>query len=215
MGDLVGGRYPQQNALQSILGLPGNASNAIIPVRSNLEYTGLQGLADTAAELVTAVMTVVPVPVDIGQPISKVSALIGATAAGTPVNQWAALYKGTNVAAPPLIGQSTDGTTAAIAASARYDFTLASEYVVLGADAPYGYLFAAIMVKATTVPSLITVPVGAAAGQYAWWTNFPGASFAAAAGALAFSAGSALTATAPSTLVAVAAKTTAPVVFLS
>ena len=71
------------------------------------------------------------------------------------------------------------------------------------------------MSKATTVPSLVTVDNGAAAAQYAWFTNSPGASFAAVPGTFAFSAGSSLAASAPATLTSVAAKTVAPVVFVS
>lgn len=212
---LIRGRYPVQSSLNSILGQAGQVAQSDLPVRSNLEYLGISGLADTAASLVTQVMTVVPVPVDPGMVVSKVSVLVGATAAGTPTNSWAALYAGTNVAAPALIAQTADGTSAAIAASARFDFTFgASPQLITPALAPFGYIFVAVMSKATTVPSLITVPNGAAAGQYAWFTNTPGASFAAVPGSLAFSAGSSLTTTAPSTLVAVAAKTVAPVVFL-
>lgn len=219
MADLVRGRYPLTSSLYSILGQQSQVNQSDVPVRSNLEYLGINGLVDTAASLVTQVMTVVPVPVDYGMVVSKVSVLVGATAAGTPTNSWAALYAGTNIAAPALIAQTADGTTAAIAASARFDFSFTSganaPQLITPALAPFGYIFVAIMSKATTVPSLATVPNGAAAVQYAWWTNTPGASFAAVPGSLAFSAGSGLTTTAPATLVSVAAKTVAPVVFVS
>jgi hypothetical protein len=214
---LVRGRYPLTSALYSILGQQATSNQSDLPMRSNLEYTGINGLVDTAASLVTQVMTVVPVPVDPGMVITKVSVLAGATAAGTPTNSWAALYAGTNIAAPALIAQTADGTSAAIAASARFDFTFTSganaPVLVTPALAPFGYIFVAIMSKATTVPSLITQATGAAAGQYAWFTNTPGATFSAVPGTLAFSAGSGLSTTAPTTLVSVAAKTVAPVVF--
>lgn len=217
MADLASGKFPQRNPLWSILGQPANVAQSNIPARSNAEYLGINGLADTTASLVTQVMTVVPVPIDSGITISTISALIGATAASTPTHSFAALYAGTNVAAPALIAQTADGTTTAIAASARFDFKFAAAAAPLITDAlaPYGYIFAAVCVTATTVPSLITVPNGAAAGQYAWFANFPGASFAAVPGSLAFSAGSGLGATAPSTLVAVANKQVAPLVFLT
>lgn len=217
MADLVGGLYPQRWSLNSALGQPTFVSQSNVPARTNLEYTGISGLADTAASLVTAVMTVVPVPVDANGPtISKISALIGATAASTPTHSWAAIYAGTNIAAPALVAQTPDGGSAAIAASARFDFTFTTPVQITSALAPFGYVFVAICsVASVAVPSLVTVPNGAAACQYAWFTNTPGATFAAVPGSLAFSAGSALTATAPSTLVAVAAKTVAPVVFVS
>lgn len=210
---------PLDQGLWSILGRPANASVAQTPVRTNGEWTGINGLADTAASLVTQVMTVTPVPIRPGDTITKVSMLVGATAAGTPTNSWAAVYAGTNVAAPALIAQTADGGSAAIAASARFDFVFTTganaPFQVTAAQAPFGYVYVAVMSKATTVPSQVTVPHGAAAAQYAWFTNSPGASFAAATGALCFSAGSALTTTAPATLVAVAAKTTTPLYFLS
>jgi hypothetical protein len=215
MTDLVSGRYPQLAALNSILGLPSNVVNPAVPARTNLEYTGINGLADTTASLVTQVMTVVPVPVDVGTVLSKVSVFVGGTGAGTPTHSFAAIYAGTNTAAPALLGQSTDGATAAIAASGRFDFTLATPILITPTNAPYGYIFVAVCVTATTVPSLATVPNGAAAVQYAWYATTPGASFAAVPGTLAFSAGSGLGATAPTTLVAVAAKAVAPVVVVS
>ena len=216
MADLAGGKYPQSAAISNLLGSPSNSQVTGQPIRSNLEWLGVNGLADTAASLVTQVMTVVPVPVDSGVSIKNISMLVGATAAGTPTNSWAALYAGTNTATPALIAQTADGTTTAISASARFDFSFTNTNVqtITPALAPYGYIFVAIMVKATTVPSLVTVPNGAAAAQYAWFSNFPGASFASVPGTLAFSAGSSLTTTAPTTLTSVAAKTVAPAVFL-
>ena len=215
MADLVSGRYPQANPLWSLFGLQTNVLDNEAPVFSNAEWLGINGLADTSASLVTQLMTVVPVPVDAGNSISKISVLVGATAGATMTHQWAALYAGTNTATPALIGQTPDGTSGAIAASARFDFSFATPQLITPALAPYGYVFAAIMVAASTVPSLATVPNGAAAVQYAWWSNTPGASFATVPGALAFSAGSSLGATAPTTLTSVAAKTVAPLVFLS
>ena len=214
MSDITSARFAQTNPLWSILGQPTNVVNPAVPARSNVEYLGLTGLADTAASLVTQVMTVVPVPVDPGTVVSKVSVLVGATAAGTPTNTWAALYAGTTTATPALIVQGTDATTTAIPASTRLDLSFAATQIT-AAQAPNGYIFVAIMSKATTVPSLVTVDNGAAAAQYAWFTNSPGASFAAVPGTFAFSAGSSLAASAPATLTSVAAKTVAPVVFVS
>lgn len=213
MADLVSGRYPETFSLWSVLGQPPNATQADIPARTNLEYLGVTGLVDSVAALVTQVMTVVAVPVDPGTTVAKISVLVGATAAGTPTNSFAALYSGTTVAAPPLIGQSTDGLTAAIAASGRFDFTLTTAQLITPAQAPNGFIWAAIMVKATTVPSLVTVPTGATAAQYAWFTNTAGGT--AASKGFAITSGAALTTTAPATLISASALTTAPVVFLT
>lgn len=212
MADLASARYPESSPLWSILGQPTNVANGSYPARTNLEFTGIQTLADTAASLVTQVMTAVAVPIDPGTVVTKISVLAGATAANTPTNSFAALYSGTNVAAPPLIGQSTDGLTAAIAASARFDFTLTTPTTITPAQAPFGYVWVAIMSKATTVPSLITTATGAAAAQYQWFTNTLSV---ATNTAFCISSGSALTATAPATLIYASQKTTAPVVFLT
>jgi hypothetical protein len=208
---LIRGHYPTQNALQSILGQPANSAQGDLPVRTNLEYTGIGGLLDTAASLVSGVMTAVAVPVDVGMTVTKVSVLTGGTAASTPTHSFAALYSGTTVAAPPLIGQSTDGTTTAIAASARFDFTLTTAQTITAAQAPYGYIWAAVCCVGTTMPSLVTGPSNAAACQYAWFTNFAGGQTTAA---FAITSGSGITATAPATLVYASQKLVAPVVFL-
>jgi hypothetical protein len=209
---LIRGHYPTQNALQSILGQPANSAQGDLPVRTNLEYTGIGGLLDTAASLVSGVMTAVAVPVDAGQLITKVSVLTGATAASTPTHSFAALYSGTTVAAPPLIGQSTDGLTAPIAASARFDFTLTTPQLITSTNAPYGYVWVAISATGTTMPSLVTGPSNAAACQYAWFTNFAGGQTTAA---FAITSGSGVNGTAPATLIYASQKLVAPVVFLT
>lgn len=214
---LLAGRYPIRNGLWSILGQPVNGAQSSTPVRSNLEYLGLGGgLTDTAASLVSGVLTAVAVPVDWGQVISTVSVLTGATAASTPTHSFAVLYAGTNVAAPPIItgSQSVDGLTGAIGASARKDFTLGTAALITPTNAPYGYIWAGVSVTATTaVPSLVTnAGTIAAAAQYQWFTN------TLAAGtntAFAMTAGSALAGTAATTLIYASQKTVAPLVFLS
>ena len=206
-GDLVGGRYPLTYPFSKALGLPSNAVQGNIAVRSNLEYTGINDLTDAAAALVSGKLTYVPVPVEVGDCISKVSVLVGGTAASTPTHSWAALYSGALTTAALLGSQSTDGTTAVIAASGRFDFTLGSKYIIQPADAPYGYVLAAVSVTGTAVPSLASVAV-ATALQYAWFTDTPlfGATY-----------GSALGASAPSslTLASASALATPPAVFLS
>lgn len=209
-GDLVSSGYPLNGpGLQALLGKGGQKAQTNLPVRSNLEIPVYSGaLVDTAASLVSGVMTVVPVPVDIGMEISNISVLVGATPASTPTHQFAAVYSGTTVAAPPLIGQTVDATTTAIPATARYDFSFASgsQLVITSAQAPNGFIYVAIAVTGTAVPSLITTPAGAAAGQYRWFANTP----------LFFSqtSGSAVGATAPATLVEASNPVTAPVVFV-
>lgn len=200
---LVHGKYHATNPYWTALGQPANASQGSTPVRSNFEYIGAVAITDGAA-LTTQVCTAVPIPVEIGDVITKVTVLVGATAAGTPTNAFAALYSG--IATPALLAQSTDITSTAIAASAAFTFTLASPVQVTPTNAPNGYIYASVMSKATTVPTLVSVTVAAAAG-YAWFPNSP----------LFFSAshGSALTATAPGTIATPTTKATVPLVFLS
>ncbi|MGP8180850.1 MAG: hypothetical protein ACLP1E_08745 [Acidimicrobiales bacterium] len=210
-GDLVSSHYPQNFALDSFLGQARNTVQGNIPVFSNLMWPVYSGpIVDTASlgGTTSGVMIAVPVPVDLGVTISKVSIIIGATAASTPTHGFAALYSGTTVAAPPLIGQSTDQLTAAMGASARFDYTLTSATTITSAQAPYGFVWAAVMsTVTTTVASCLTMPCGAAAGNaFRWFTNSP----------LYFSitSGSGLSGTAPATLIEASALTVAPITFL-
>src|ERR1035441_7524276 len=127
MSPLVHGRYPIYSAAQVASGnIAGNAQ-ANGPIRSNLELTQFFGgvQVDTASlgGTTTGVYVSTICPVDVGATYSTVSILVGATAASTPTHGYAALYSGTAVTAPPLMVQSTDQTTAAMAASARFDYT--------------------------------------------------------------------------------------------
>lgn len=217
MADLTSGRYPQSQALQALTGLVGNTAQPNLPVRSNLEWPIYSGaLVDTAGASVAAsgVAWAVPVPVDIGMPISKVSFIVGASGASTPTHNFAALYSGTTVTAPPLIAQTIDGTTSAVAASTRFDlnFTTGTSapgvQVITNAMAPNGFIYVAVSFTVTTsLASVVTIPCGAAAADAGrWFTNSP----------LYFSqtAGSALGGTAAATLVNASQLTVAPVTFV-
>lgn len=218
--DLVGAHYPLNGVYDALYGQARNAAQGNAPIRSNLEYLGIGGgLTDTAGATVAAsgVMAVVPVPVDIGTEISKVSVLVGATAASLPTHSIAALYQGFG-ASPALMAQSTDQLTTAIPASTRYDISFATPYVVgsNANDAPNGYIFVAYSCTATTLPSLVTnAGTIAAACQYAWFTNSPGHGAWSLPGTLAATAGAAVGGTAPSTYIIIAQKTVAPLVFVS
>jgi hypothetical protein len=204
MADLVDGRYPQVDPYWSMLGQPTNVVQADVPAFSNFRVLGLGNPTDGALGT-TGVATAVPIPVDYGAVISKVSIIVGATAEGTGTHAWAALYSG--IAVPALLGQSTDVTgAAAVAASARYDFTLAAAQQITPANAPYGFVYASIMVAATQMPTAAVMSIPTAIG-YQWYSTGP----------LGFSLthGSALTTTAPATIASPAAKAVAPVVFLT
>lgn len=111
---------------------------------------------------------------------------------------------------PALLAQSVDITSTAIPASALFTFTLATPQLITPANAPFGYVYASIMSKATTVPSLATVSV-ATAVAYQYTLN--GATAPLKMGAITH--GSALTATAPATIATPTAQAATPIVFLT
>jgi hypothetical protein len=150
--------------------------------------------ADLVASLTTAVLTSMALPLNSGDVVTTLSFKSGATAAGTPVNQFAALYS----PAGALLVQSVDGTTTAWAANTVRTFTLATPYQVTAA----GVFYAALMVKATTVPTLIGCNVGIAGAAAAIRSSK----------VLAQTSGSALTDTAPATIATPTTIATIPLV---
>lgn len=205
MADLVSGHYPQFNPLLALLGQLSNVSNGDVPARSNLEYLGAGALTDGALAA-TGVGCFVPVPVDPGTVVSKVSILTGATAGATMTNQFAALYAGTGTA-PALIGQSTDTTSAAIGAKALLGWSLTAAQTITSAQAPNGFIYALIAITASTVP---TAAVSATpAGINYQWNGTASPLF------LSGTAGSSLAGTAAATIASGAAKAVAPIVILT
>jgi hypothetical protein len=203
-GDLVSGGYPTGYSFAKITGLARNTAQGNINIRSNMEWFGLANPTDGALAG-TGVGCAVAIPVEWGDTITKISILAGATAEGTGTHTFAALYSG--IATPALMAQSTDVTTAAaVAASAKYDYTLATAQTITSTNAPGGFIYASIVVTATTVPTAASVSIPTAIG-YQWFS----------AGPLFLSAthGSGLTATAPATIASPSAKAVAPLVFLS
>lgn len=156
--------------------------------RSNMRRNDVT--TDVAAALTTQVMTGVQIALQVGDVVTKIGVAIGHTAAGTPTNQFVALYSA--AATPALLGQSTDTLTAAIAADAVSEYTLATPQTITAT----GLYVVAYMVKATTVPSI-------------WCKAFPANSYlnvgatltspAQVQSPLAQTSGSSLTGTAPAT----------------
>lgn len=132
--------------------------------------------------LTTAVMLSVAVPVATGDLITSITFKSGATAADTPANWWFALYDSDGA----LLGQSADQTTTAWAANTVKTLALATPVRIGSARVVY----AAIMVKATDVPSLIGKSVGIAGA----------AASILSSKVLAQTSGSALTTTPPATI---------------
>lgn len=173
-GDLVGGKFPLLYPFDKSLGLASNASQVNLSPRSNIEWLGWATQIDEAAALVTNDLVLWPVPVENGDVITKVSVRTGATPATGPTHQFAAIYSGVLTTAALQGKQSADGTSTAIAASTTKSFTLPTGGVVISpTNAPFGYVYAAVSVKATTaVPSLVGWAT-ATACQGAWFTNAP------------------------------------------
>lgn len=143
--------------------------------------------ADQTAALSTGVMLSVAVPLFAGDTIKTITVMVGNTAGSAMTHQWAALYD--TSATPALVtgSQSTDGTSAAIAANTALAFTLGTAYTV-PAD---GIYYAGIMVAATTVPSLMCMSTGR--------TTMAGAVITGQK-VLAQTSGSSLAASAPATI---------------
>lgn len=170
------GRYPMNNPDWLLAGQPSSTFRHTMHRRDII--------SDTAA-LTTQVMTSWAIPLEAGDVFNTITFLSGATAAGTPTNQWAALYS--DDATPALVLQSADRTNSAWAANAAKAFTLSSTARITRS----GVYYVSLMVKATTPPSVagITLENAAAAGAVTSGQKV-----------LAQTSGAALTDTAPATI---------------
>jgi hypothetical protein len=151
------------------------------------------------AALTTQVMTSTAILLYAGDIVTTLTFMSGATGANTPTNWWFALYD--TQATPALIAQTADQLTAAWAADTAKPLALSAPYTVLTT----GIYYAAIMVKATTPPTLI----GASAQA--------DASGAVTAGqkVLARTSGASLTTTAPATIATPTTVGTVPYVIIT
>ncbi len=172
---LVRGRYPVTNPAWLLDGKPSGV------LRSNLDRRTVEG---NLAALTTQVMLSAAIALEAGDVVTNLTFVSGATAAGSPTNWWFALFD--DAATPALIAQSADQTSTAWAANTVKTLALASAYLVPRS----GVYYAAVMVKATTVPTLVGTAVNANAS----------AAVISGQKVLAQTSGSALTDTAPSTI---------------
>lgn len=140
--------------------------------------------------LATGVMTSVPIYLQAGDVITNLSFRSGATAAGTPTNWWFALYS--NAATPALLAQTADQTSTAWAANTTMTKALSAPVTIRES----GIYWAAIMVTATTPPTLLGACVAPA--------------IVTGERNLSQSSGSSLTTTAPATIATPTAKQFAP-----
>jgi hypothetical protein len=168
-----------------------------VRLRKNLFRT--QQASDTAA-LATGVMTSVALYLEAGDVVTNLTVISGATAAGTPLNYWLALYD--TSATPALVGQTADQTTTAWAADTAKTLALVTPYTVQTT----GIYYVGVMVKATTPPTLMGVTLGRAAAAGAVATGQK---------VLARTSGSTLTTTAPATIASPTTVTTVPLVIAS
>lgn len=207
--DLVSAAYPLTYPFRKALGLLSNASQANITVRSNAEALLGQGASDTAAALTTKVCTAIPVPVEVGDVISKVTVRSGATPSETLSHAWAAVYSGLSGNEPVLLGQSKDNAALEVKATETVTFTLEKQIEVTAAMAPNGYLYVSVMIVATKVPSLATMAGPATAltkdTTHPWFTGAP---------ISCQTHGSALTTTAPGTIKEGSLQAAVPLVYL-
>lgn len=153
------------------------------PVQVRESILGRQAHLTDLAVLTTQVMASVAVPFMAGDIVTNIAFRSGATAAGTPTNWWFALYDNLG----NYLMQSADQLTGAWAANTTKTLPLLSPQTIK--QTAVGW--AAVMVKATTPPSLVgsslfdlTMSTGLVAGQKI----------------LAQTSGSALTTTAPATI---------------
>lgn len=184
---LANGHYAAKNREWLLAGMPSGMYRDSV--------SRLQAGGDLAA-LTTQVMTSVALSLQAGDIVTSLTFKSGATAAGTPTNWWFALYD--DSATPALLAQTADQTTGAWAASTAKTLALSSPQLISRS----GIYYAAVMVKATTVPTLIgaSVQAGASAGLLS------------SDKVLAQTSGSALTATAPATIATPTAVGTVPLV---
>jgi hypothetical protein len=135
--------------------------------------------------LTTQVMLSVAIPLEAGDVVTNLTFVSGDTQAGTPTNWWFALYD--TQATPAKIAQTADQTSTAWAANTVKTVALTAPYTVVTA----GVYYAAVMVKATTPPTLVGVAVQNAVLAGAVVTGQK---------VLAQTSGASLTTTAPSTI---------------
>jgi len=145
--------------------------------RSNLPRWGLTSVAIAA----TAVMTNAKVYLAAGDVITNIGFTTGGTAGATMTAWWVALYDDSST--PALLRQSADQTNTAIGANTNFTLALASTYTVPRT----GTYRAAIMVAASTVPTLLGVSAAKAG-------------LVTGESAVSQSSGSGLTTTAPGTV---------------
>lgn len=159
--------------------------------RANLRRAECGG---NLAALSSQVMTSVALYLEAGEVVASLTFCSATTAAGTPTNWWFALYD--TAATPALLRQTADQTNTAWAANTPKTLALATPYTVTAS----GIYYASVMVKATTVPTLLGASLNANAS----------AAVVTGQKILALTSGSSLTDTAPATITSATTVATVP-----
>jgi hypothetical protein len=169
-------------------------------VRKNMRRIDIAATDGNVAALTTQVMSSVAVYLEAGDVVTNLTFVSGTTAAGTPTNWWFALYS--SAATPALLGQTADQTSTAWGANTAKTVALTSPYTVPST----GIYYAAIMVKATTVPTLAgrTLHNAVEAGAVVTGQKV-----------LSVTSGSGLTTTAPATIASPTTVATVPLVTIT
>ncbi len=160
-------------------------------LRANLRRTECGG---NLSALTTQVMTSIALYLEAGEVVTNLTFCSATTAAGTPTNWWFALYS--TAATPALLGQTADQTNTAWTANTAKTVALAAPYTVPTS----GVYYAAVMVKATTPPTLLGASLNANAS----------AAVVTGQKILALTSGSSLTDTAPATIASATTVATVP-----
>lgn len=113
-----------------------------------------QDAVSNLAAIASGVMTSVLVYLEAGDVVTNLTFVSGLTAAVLPTHWWFGLYS--PAATPVLLAQTTDQTTTAWAADTVMTVPLTTPYTV----ATTGLHYAAVMVTATTIPTLRGLSLG-------------------------------------------------------
>lgn len=133
--------------------LQGNLEDLMRP-SGRFETTSRMRCGTSSAAMTSGVLYLVPIWLPKGTVVSNISFITGSTAVGTPTNWWFTLHNSSRVA----LARTADQTTTAWAANTTK--TLAVAQTTAGAASSYtttysGLHYLGIMVKATTMPTII------------------------------------------------------------
>jgi hypothetical protein len=148
------GSAQEANPVSLLYGNLRQVNNSARAARSNMEYLGLAGAKDEATGAATKYGVSVPIPVKVGDVISKVGLFVGETAFSAGTHQQAALYEGKG-AKPKLLAESADATSTAVPVNTITFWTLKSPLTITATNAPNGFIYANYVFVGTVGTALI------------------------------------------------------------